>query len=63
MRAAHPVLDQMLTMREELRQLWLNTSQTREQLTTELRAWCRKAEASNIRVLQEFSIALRAVRL
>jgi len=62
-RAAHPVLDQMLTMREELRQLWLNTSQTREQLTTELRAWCRKAEASNIRVLQDFSIALRAVRL
>jgi stearoyl-CoA desaturase (delta-9 desaturase) len=62
-RAAHPVIDQMLTMREELRQLWLNTSHTREQLTADLRAWCRKAEASNIRVLQEFSIALRAVRL
>lgn len=61
-RAAHPVIDQMLTMREELRQLWLNTSHTREQLTADLRAWCRKAEASNIRVLQEFSIALRAVR-
>jgi stearoyl-CoA desaturase (delta-9 desaturase) len=25
-RAAHPVLDKMVTMREELRQLWLNTS-------------------------------------
>lgn len=62
-RAAHPAIDQMLTMREELRQLWLNTSHTREQLTADLRAWCRKAEASNIRVLQEFSIALRAVRL
>ena len=62
-RAAHPVIDQMLTMREELRQLWLNTSHTREQLTADLRAWCRKAEASNIRVLQEFSIALRAVRV
>ena len=61
-RAAHPVIDQMLTMREELRQLWLNTSQSREQLTAELRAWCRKAEASNIRALQEFSQALRAVR-
>ncbi|MCD2513113.1 DesA family fatty acid desaturase [Comamonas endophytica] len=60
--AAHPVLDQMLTMREELRQLWLNTSHTREQLTAELRAWCRKAEASNIRMLQEFSLALRAVQ-
>ena len=62
-RAAHPVIDQMLTMREELRQLWLNTSHTREQLTADLRAWCRKAEASNIRVLQEFSVALRAVRV
>jgi len=61
-RAAHPVIDQMLTMREELRQLWLNTSHTREQLTADLRAWCRKAEASNIRMLQEFSIALRAVQ-
>ncbi len=61
-RAAHPVLDQMLTMREELRQLWLNTSRTRDQLTAELRAWCRKAEASNIGMLQEFSRALRAVR-
>ena len=61
-RAAHPVLDQMLTMREELRQLWLNTSHTREQLTADLRAWCRKAEASNIRMLQEFSRTLRAVQ-
>ena len=61
-RAAHPVLDQMLTMREELRQLWLNTSHTREQLTAELRAWCRRAEASNIRMLQEFALALRAVQ-
>ena len=62
-RTAHPVIDQMLTMREELRQLWLNTSHTREQLTAELRAWCRKAEASNIQALQEFSRALRAVRV
>lgn len=61
-RAAHPVLDQMLTMREELRQLWLDTSHTREQLTAELRAWCRKAETSNIRMLQEFALALRAVQ-
>ena len=27
-RAAYPVLDQMVTMREELRQLWLNTGRT-----------------------------------
>ena len=47
-RAAHPVLDQMLVMREELRQLWLNTSLSREQLTGQLQAWCQRAEASGI---------------
>ena len=31
-RAASPVLDKMVTMREELRQMWLNTSVSREQL-------------------------------
>lgn len=40
-RAAHPALDKMLTMREELRQLWLNTSHSREQLAADLQAWCK----------------------
>ncbi|HYP84088.1 DesA family fatty acid desaturase [Variovorax sp.] len=61
-RAAHPALDKMLTMREELRQMWLNTSQSREQLTAELAAWCHRAEASGIAALQEFSVRLRAAR-
>ena len=61
-RAASPVLDQMMTMREELRQLWLNTSRSREQLATDLAAWCRRAEESGIAALREFSIMLRAVR-
>ncbi|WP_280187227.1 fatty acid desaturase [Delftia sp. PS-11] len=59
-RAAHPVLDQMLIMREELRQLWLNTSLSREQLVAHLQAWCHRAEASGIAALKEFSIRLRA---
>ncbi|QDL36829.1 fatty acid desaturase [Rhodoferax sediminis] len=61
-RAAHPVLDKMVTMREELRQLWLNTSQSREQLAADLAAWCHRAEESGIAALREFSIKLRAVR-
>jgi stearoyl-CoA desaturase (delta-9 desaturase) len=61
-RAANPVLDKMLTMREELRQLWLSRSQSREQLAADLQAWCARAEASGIAALQEFSIRLRAVR-
>ncbi len=61
-RAAHPVLDKMVTMREELRQLWLNTSQSREQLAIDLQAWCRRAEESGIVALQQFSQRLRSAR-
>jgi len=61
-RAASPVLDKMVVMREELRQMWLNRSHTREQLTAELQAWCQRAEASGIAVLQEFSLKLRSAR-
>ena len=61
-RAAHPALDTMVTMREELRQLWLNTSHSREQLTVDLQAWCRRAEESGVAALREFSLRLRAAR-
>ena len=61
-RAASPVLDNMITMREELRQLWLNTSRSREQLTLDLQAWCRRAEESGIAALHDFSMRLRAAQ-
>ncbi len=61
-REASPVLDKMVTMREELRQLWLNTSLSREQLLANLQAWCKRAEESGIASLQEFSMKLRAAR-
>jgi stearoyl-CoA desaturase (delta-9 desaturase) len=50
----------MVTMREELRQLWLNTSHSREQLAADLQAWCRRAEESGIEALQRFSLKLRS---
>ena len=59
-RAAHPVLDKMVTMREELRQMWMNTSHSREQLAADLQAWCRRAEESGIEALRQFSLKLRA---
>ncbi|MBK9236121.1 MAG: fatty acid desaturase [Rhodoferax sp.] len=62
-RAAFPTLDRMVTMREELRQLWLNRSHTREQLAADLAAWCRRAEESGIAALQEFSVRLRAAHV
>lgn len=62
-RAASPVLDKMVTMREELRQMWLNTSVSREQLAHDLQAWCHRAEESGIAALREFSLRLRAARV
>jgi stearoyl-CoA desaturase (delta-9 desaturase) len=62
-RAASPVLDKMITMREELRQLWLNTSHSREQLAADLQAWCRRAEGSGIAALRDFSMRLRAAQV
>jgi len=59
-RAASPVLDKMVLMREELRQLWLNRVHSREQLAADLQAWCHRAEASGIAALQEFARKLRS---
>ena len=59
-RAAHPVLDKMVLMREELRQLWLTTNLSREQLAANLQSWCRRAEESGIAQLQQFSMRLRS---
>ena len=60
--AAYPVLDKMLAMREELRQIWLNTSHNREQLALDLQGWCKRAEESGIAALRDFSTQLRAAR-
>ena len=61
-RMANPALDKMVVMREELRQLWLNTSLSREQLIGDLQAWCHRAEESGIAALRDFSLRLRAAR-
>jgi len=55
-----PALDKMVVMREELRQLWLNTALSRDQLVADLAAWCRRAEDSGIAALRDFSVKLRA---
>jgi stearoyl-CoA desaturase (delta-9 desaturase) len=59
--AQTPALEKLVTMREELRQLWTRTNVSAEQLVIDLQAWCRKAEESGIAALQEFSLKLKAV--
>jgi stearoyl-CoA desaturase (delta-9 desaturase) len=55
-------LSKLVTMREELRQLWTRTNVSREQLVVDLQAWCHRAEESGIAALQEFAHTLRAAR-
>ena len=62
-RKASPALDKMVQMREELRQIWLNTSESRDQLAADLQAWCKRAEESGIAALRDFSMKLRSVRV
>ncbi|MES2889342.1 MAG: fatty acid desaturase [Pseudomonadota bacterium] len=57
-----PGLAKLVSMREELRQLWTRTNVSAEQLLVDLQTWCRKAEESGIVALQEFSLQLKAVR-
>jgi stearoyl-CoA desaturase (delta-9 desaturase) len=57
-----PKLAKLVAMREELRQLWTRTNVSAEQLVVDLQAWCKKAEASGIVALEEFSLRLRAAR-
>ena len=60
--AQSPGLHKLVTMREELRQLWTRTNVSAEQLVADLQAWCKNAEDSGIAALQEFSLKLRAAR-
>ena len=62
-RAEHPVLDKMVTMREELRQMWLNTHASRAQLALDLQQWCQRAEQSGVTALRDFSMQLRSAKV
>ena len=56
---SHP-LQTMLVMRRELVTLWGRSAASREQLVKQLQEWCRRAEASGIESLSEFSRKLRS---
>jgi stearoyl-CoA desaturase (Delta-9 desaturase) len=53
------VLSTVYTMRQELSALWQRSSASKEQLVSHLEDWCRRAEASGIAALQDFSRQLR----
>jgi stearoyl-CoA desaturase (Delta-9 desaturase) len=56
----YEVLRRVLEYRDSLQQLWNGTSANQARAVAQLREWCRRAEASGIRALREFALALPA---
>ena len=52
-------METMQAMRNELVSLWDRSMASSEQLVARLADWCRRAEASGVRPLAEFSRRLR----
>ncbi len=57
------VLAKLYAMRQELTALWERSSTSSEQLLRDLQDWCKRAEESGIRALEEFSLRLRSYAL
>ena len=58
--AESPMLAKVHQMRSELAEIWERSSATSEQLLVQLQDWCKRAEESGVRALQEFSVRLRS---
>uniref|UniRef100_B1XW22 Fatty acid desaturase n=1 Tax=Polynucleobacter necessarius subsp. necessarius (strain STIR1) TaxID=452638 RepID=B1XW22_POLNS len=57
--ASNAQLRKMIEMRRELQDIWSRSSATKEQLLSQLHAWCQHAEESGLTSLREFSLRLR----
>lgn len=53
-------LETVYQYRQRLQEIWARTTATQEQLLQALQEWCKEAEASGIRALQDFAKGLRA---
>ena len=58
--AESPMLAKIHQMRSELAAIWERSSASSEQLLVQLQDWCKRAEESGVRALQEFSLRLRS---
>ena len=57
--ASNAQLRKMIEMRRDLQAIWGRSNSTREQLVSQLHAWCQRAEDSGLTSLREFSLRLR----
>ena len=53
-----PALDTVYRFKQRLQALWTERSASQERLLASLEQWCREAEESGIRALQEFARTL-----
>ncbi len=58
--ALSPMLAKIHEMRTELAAIWERSSASSEQCLVQLQDWCKRAEESGVRALQEFSLRLRS---
>ncbi len=58
--AESPMLAKVHEMRAELAAIWERSSASSEQLLVLLQDWCKRAEESGVRALQDFSLRLRS---
>ncbi len=56
-------LETVHEFREKLRDLWSGANVSNEKLLVQLKEWCAEAEASGIKVLEEFAARLRSYQL
>ena len=57
--AESPALTKLCTMRAQLVSIWEKTNASREQLVHHLQEWCKQAEASGVRALEELAVRVR----
>lgn len=57
--AESPTLTQLCAMRAQLVAIWEKTNASRDQLVQSLQEWCKQAEASGVRALEELSVRVR----
>ena len=60
---SNTALETVHEFRERLRELWGGANVSNEKLLKQLRDWCAEAEASGIKVLEEFAERLRGYQL
>jgi stearoyl-CoA desaturase (delta-9 desaturase) len=56
-------LETVHEFREKLRELWSGANVSNEKLLAQLKEWCAEAEASGIKVLEDFAARLRSYQM